>query len=218
MTTKTTGKMGKTLLVLAVGGVALYGTARLVGGVTGWMWGDEGETAGAEHLRNQIWIDHMPEHRRDIVGHLAFVDHPEGRIGGVGRSSTWRHRLELFMWDQQGSSVMLRFPQNGARGKVKVRTWRCEGEAPEPFELCLELSDGERSRTMYSREDWVIKPQEIEASLDAVAHEVPALTGTFDTLDPATLLGDGNEGDDDDDDDDGRAEPAPDGGAGALLF
>ena len=34
----------------------------------------------------------------------------------------------------------LGFPQENQRLRVTARTWRCKGEAPRPFELCLTLT------------------------------------------------------------------------------
>lgn len=175
MTTSKTNATRKVAMV-AAGGLALFGLFRL----GGWMLSDDADAAGTEHLVNQAWIDHFPEDNRDMVGHLVLVDHPEGKVGVTGRSSMWRHRLEVFLWAKEVDTVYMRFPQSGARGKVQARTWKCKGEAPEPFELCLELRSGDKSLKMYSREEWIIKPQQVEGSLQAIAEEVPALTGSFD--------------------------------------
>lgn len=167
----------KKALMVAAGGVAVFGLVRF----GGWMLADEADAAGTEFLANQIWIDHFPEDNRDMVGHLVLVDHPDGKGGATGHSSMWRHRVEIFLWAQERDTVLMRFPQSGHRGKVKARTWRCEGEAPEPFELCLELKGkGDRVLRLYSREDWIVKPQDVSGSFADIAEQVPALGGTFD--------------------------------------
>ncbi len=175
MTTSKKNAMRKVAMV-AAGGLAVLGLFRL----GGWMLSDDVEAAGTEHLVNQAWIDHFPQDNTDMVGHLVLVEHPDGKAGVTGRSSVWRHRLEVFLWAKEDDTVYMRFPQSGARGKVKARTWACEGEAPEPFELCLELRSGDKTLKMYSREEWIIKPQQVEGSLQAIAEEVPALAGSFD--------------------------------------
>ena len=194
----TTSKQRATrkVMMVAAGGLAVFGLFRL----GGWMLADDTETAGTEHLINQVWVDHFPRDKRDMTGHLLFVDHPEGKVGVTGRSSAWRHRVEVFLWAKENDTMLMRFPQSGAKGKVKARTWHCEGEAPEPFELCLELTSGDKSLKMYSREDWIVKPQDVEGSLADVANEVPGLATRFDAFVAANA--------DEDEDEDESAEDA----------
>jgi hypothetical protein len=109
-----------------------------------------------------------------MVGHLVLIEHPQGQFGAVGRSSQWRHFIEAFRWDLRGDELRLQFPQDRVEARVHARTWRCSGDAPRPFELCLEVRSGDRSRTFYSRDDWKIRPHDADA-LEAVTQEVPAL-------------------------------------------
>jgi len=136
-------------------------------GLGGWRlaatWRTEGQDAAM--LANRPWIDRMPEGPRDIVGHVTFLEHPRGKLGAAGRSSQWRHAIELFGWRQKGGRVDLFFPQERARGQLAAKTWRCAGEAPEPFDLCLELRDDVHRLRLYSREDWRIEPH--AGTLDA---------------------------------------------------
>lgn len=140
---------------------------------------DDKDTAKTRHLANQVWIDRIPGNERDQIRHLAFIKHPRGRFGGVGLSSQWRHFLEVFAWKQEGSRLSIFFPQDRKHAKVKARTWACEGEAPEPFELCLELSANGDSRTYYSRKEWVIDANNVEESLVELGQDNPELAGIF---------------------------------------
>lgn len=162
------------------GGLALAGLAGLWS-VGSWLSG-ESEVASADHLVNQVWIERMPEDQRDMVAHLVVIDHPQGQIGVAGRSSQWRHLIEAFLWRLDGDQLRLRFPQDRVRAKVQARTWRCAGEAPRPFELCLEIRAGDRQATFYSREDWVVRPHESDA-FEAVAEELPQLAAALDQAD-----------------------------------
>ena len=136
-----------------------------------------GDAAKAEHLSNQVWIQRLPTDSRDIIGHVVFIEHRRGKFGAVGRSSQWRHSAEIFQWNMQGDTLGMHFPQDRMKGKAKVRTWECEGEAPEPFELCLEISNGDRKVNFYSRKDWEIDVDKAEKSFAKIVKDEPALAG-----------------------------------------
>jgi hypothetical protein len=172
-------KFAKSIATLAAVGAA---------GATLWWAGSalfgDASTAGAKHAVNQVWIERLPANPRDRVDHFVLVRHPEGRIGAIGKSSQWRHHIELFLWGLEGDKLSVFLPQDEVKASLKVRTWECAGEAPKPFELCLELSNAKgRSVTMYSRKDWVIDPGSAADSLEAIADDEPALAGLVAELD-----------------------------------
>ena len=74
-----------------------------------------------------------------------------------------------------------------AKAQLNVRTWECAGEAPEPFELCLELKNKRGAVTMYSRKDWIIEPKDVAGSLAEIVEDAPALAGVF-TADDALAV------------------------------
>ena len=160
------------LLGLALAGATAYGLWS--GGQA--LLGDD-EAQNTRHVLNQVWIERIPDGPRDMIGHLVMLDIPEGRIGGAGKSSQWRHFLEMFQYGLEGHRLSVYFPQDRVKAKLKVRSWRCEGEAPEPFELCLEISNGRRSTTFYSMEEWRIEPDRLGDSLDELRHEHPEIAG-----------------------------------------
>ncbi len=45
------------------------------------------------------------------------------------------------------------------RGRFKARTWKCGGQAPKPFDLCLDLAGNGKRFRYYSRTDWAINPR-----------------------------------------------------------
>lgn len=146
------------------------------------LLGDE-EAQGTQHLVNQVWIDHVPADDRDMIGHLVVLDHPQGKFGATGRSSQWRHIIEVFRWRLEGKRLTLAFPQERVRTAVDVETWRCEGEAPAPFQLCLRLTNQRgQSVTLYSRDDWEVRPHELEDSLAELGEDAPMLRGVLDEL------------------------------------
>lgn len=173
---KLTGK----LLALTLVGATGYGAYHF-------MVDDDGEQAqSTKHLVNQVWVNRLPQSERDMIDYLLLVDSSHGRLGAVGRASQWRQFTELFHWGLEGHRLMLFFPQDERKGKVRVRTWKCRGEAPEPFELCLEISAGQRSMLYYSMKDWVIDPDATTDALADLEEAEPRLDGVFDVqLDPS---------------------------------
>jgi hypothetical protein len=144
--------------------------------------GDDDDAAGTKRLVNQVWVERMPESRRDMIGHLSLIKHQRGRIGVVGKSSQWRHFIELFEWKLDGSKLRLNFPQDERKMQVGVRTWDCRKEAPDPFELCLEISVKDRKRIYYSRRDWVIDPHDVEGSIAELAEASPELAPVLENM------------------------------------
>lgn len=171
------------LLAVALAGAGTYGLWTLGQSLLG-----DDQAEGTQHVVNQVWIERVPVGPRDMIGHLVLLDLSEGRLGGAGRSSQWRHFIELFQWGLEGHRLSVYFPQEQAKAQLKVRSWRCEGEAPEPFELCLEISNRRRSTTFYSMEDWVIDPDHADQSLAALAEEHPELAGMMDPVSPAMVI------------------------------
>jgi hypothetical protein len=114
-----------------------------------------------------------------MIGHLLVLDHPRAKVGIVGKSSQWRHFIEGFKWALEGDRLLTVFPQERARAAFKAKTWNCEGDAPHPFELCLQLSRGDRKVVFYSREDWVVEPHDAAGSLAELAEEYPELAGVY---------------------------------------
>lgn len=150
------------------------------------------EAKGTEHLTNQVWIDHMPRDNRDMVLHMVVLDHRDGQFGAIGKSSTWRHMVDVYKWKLSGDELQVFFPQDRVRGAVRVRTWNCEGEAPAPFELCLELTGrGGETMTLYSREDWEVRPHRMEKSIENIVDDYPTLGGVFEPIsdEQADVLG-----------------------------
>jgi hypothetical protein len=116
------------------------------------------QRSGPDKLVNQVWLERWPKDSRDMVWHFVAVEHDQRRVGRLGRASRWRVASDGFVWRQDGARLDARFPQNDCRSTLVARTWKCAGEAPKPFELCLELKGGGRVFRYYSRTDWIIRP------------------------------------------------------------
>jgi hypothetical protein len=178
------GKTAKVLLGLTVAGAGVVGAWTLASVLDG-----RAEADAAKHAVNQIWIERLPTDGRDMIGHFVLVEHPRMRIGGIGKSSQWRHFIEAFVWKLQGSKLSVYFPQEEARAELKVKSWRCEGEAPSPFQLCLEISNGRRTAHFYSRDDWKVDPHNAAASLQEIAEDSPELAGLVEDIDVIDVEG-----------------------------
>lgn len=171
-------KQTNKLIALALVGASSFGIWKAGQAVFG-----ESETQGTKHAVNQIWIDHLPKDDRDMITHMVLVDHRDGQFGAIGHSSQWRHLIDIFKWQLQKDTLRLYFPQERARGEVKIETWDCEGEAPAPFELCLRLTNKNgRSAMLYSRYEWEIDPKDAAASITELSEDEPALAGLIDPL------------------------------------
>lgn len=167
--------MAKLKAALVVASVAALGF-----GSYSLLSAEDEEAAGTRNLVNQVWIERMPQTRQDMIGHIIILERDGEQFGVIGRSSTWRHGLEIFGWRLEGSQLKLFFPQERVRGEVKARTWKCAGEAPEPFELCLEFSN-KKGQTVqfYSHPDWVVKDAQ---SLEDLTVETPELASVFENV------------------------------------
>src|SRR5690606_23762035 len=76
-------------------------SAALTAGVAMWM-SDAPEPGAAATLENQVWIDKVPANDRDLITHMLLLDHRKARhLGVIGRSSQWRHNLEVMRWNRE---------------------------------------------------------------------------------------------------------------------
>lgn len=154
---------------------------------------EEAEVASTSHFANRLWIERMPADERDMVAYLAALELPEGRFGATGRASQWRQFTEVFRWALEGDRLRAVFPQEHIRAEFQVRTWDCRGEAPRPFELCMQISKGERSHVFYSMEEWEIRPRGSDP-LRQLA-DYPAVASIADELPLRPLDGESDETD-----------------------
>lgn len=133
------------------------------------------EDAGVRNLANQIWLDRLPRDQRDMVNAAVLIERQGRRVGVMARGSRWRSFNDGFVWRlEQNNVVRARFPQENKLYTVRVRTWACAGEAPAPFQLCLEVKRGDQTLRYYSRNDWVVRPREDGPPAADVAWLAPA--------------------------------------------
>lgn len=171
-------KHSNKLIALALVGACSFGAWKLGSALL------SDETQGTKHAVNQLWIDHLPTDDRDMITHFVMIDHPQGQFGAIGRSSQWRHMVDVFRWKLSGNKLGLFFPQERARGEVEIETWECAGEAPAPFELCMKMTNKQgRSFMLYSREEWEINPRNVAEALADIVDDEPKLGAVLGTLD-----------------------------------
>ena len=171
-------KTGRILLGLAVAGAGILGASALQRAVSD----DDSDAASAKHAVNRVWIERLPADQRDMIGHFILVDHKQGRVGGIGKSSQWRHFIELFQWGLEGNRLSIFLPQDRVKAQVSVKTWKCAGEAPDPFELCMEISNGRKTAKFYSRTDWVIEPHDVAGSIEDLVEDAPELATVLEAV------------------------------------
>jgi hypothetical protein len=128
-----------------------------------------------ERLSNQVWIDHAPRNERDVVRHLVLLERANRRLGVAGQASRFRLQQDMLVWNVEGNNLRVLLLQDQQRVTVQARTWTCVGEAPKPFELCLELKRGDRAVRYYSKREWVVRPRG-----DGVAADVSWLEPAWD--------------------------------------
>lgn len=107
-------------------------------------------------LTNRVWVAHMPKDERDLVPHLMLFEKSGYRGGAFGVASAWRVETSLVRFRYDPPKLELEIPQRGIKGRVDVRIHECK-DAPKPFDLCLELKEGERKLRLYSRLKWRLK-------------------------------------------------------------
>ncbi len=170
--------MTRNLATLAAVGAIAVGSYKLGTAVFG-------EAASAPRLHNQVWIERLPTDDRDMIHHLVLVDDEGERFGAFGKSSQWRHFVELFRWAREDARLTLLLPQERKRLDLGVKVWECAGEAPAPFQLCLELSNKRQTMRYYSRHDWSLDGAD---SLAALKTEHPELAQALELPAPSPAL------------------------------
>jgi hypothetical protein len=145
-------RTGKRILWLVIAGLA----------IAAWQLGPRllQKRAGTERLVNQLWVERTPNDERDLVAFGLWLEKDDKRQGLFGRASRWRSRTEGFVWALNGNQLRARFPQDNQTMRGQVRTWRCEGEVPRPFQWCLEIQRGQKRHRLYSRDNWRVRPHD----------------------------------------------------------
>lgn len=174
------------IFTLAVLGAGLFGTYKLGAAVFG-------EEVAQVRLANQVWIERLPTDDRDMVHHLVLVEDGSDRFGAFGKSSTWRHFIEVFVWKAGGQNLVLDLPQDKKRVELGFKVWECEGKAPRGFQLCLELANKKgRTATYYSRHDWRIDDASPEG-LTALGEAHPQIAPLLEEIAERPAAVDGSE-------------------------
>ena len=147
----------------------------LVGALLVWGFGpDACGPAKKPHdslLVNRIWVDRVPQDKRDVVLHLALMSKGKRKFGAVARTSMWRMYVDLLRFEVDEKVLTLISPQEQTRTRFAYRAWRCKDEAPRGFDLCLELSHRGRQFRLFSKAGQVYDQ---EAHLEDVLGQIRA--------------------------------------------
>jgi len=127
----------------------LTGTLVLSAGL---LWAAVGSDAlkGQPQISNRIWVDRVPSSPRDLTLQLMLFDKAKLRGGVISQVSQWRWNAERMRYKIKGSRLTMEFPQDGRKATFTTRIWSCKGEAPKPFDLCLELRKDGAKLVLYS--------------------------------------------------------------------
>ncbi len=72
-----------------------------------------------------------------------------------------------------GDNLMITTLQDNVRIKLKVKTWKCDEEAPGELDLCMELGVRHRKIRLYSASKW-------ERSADTLPQELTTMSKLVD--------------------------------------
>lgn len=145
-------------------------------GVGAWMLWHRGSDGGSvKRLVNQVWIERLPRHERDMIWGGVLVENGKDRVGVISHGSQWRVHADVLVWRLEGDRLRTRFPQDNRRFELRAKTWECEGKVPEPFQLCLELRRGDQVLRFYSRKDWDLDGKHLPPTLAGLVPDRQAL-------------------------------------------
>jgi hypothetical protein len=137
----------------------------------------------AQRLANQVWIERLPADDRDMIHHLVLVEDGSERFGAFGKSSQWRHFIEVFVLEAARPDPRLSTSRRTASASTSAsRCGSARARPRAPFQLCLELTNKNgRSATYYSRHDWRIDGTSPEA-LAALGEAQPEIAPLLEDL------------------------------------
>ena len=147
----------------------------------------EAERGPTKYLTNRVWVNKASSGPRDVVFHLMLGSAAKKRWGLLLNASSFRFMGDRIFYRLDGNQLTMVVPQDDAKAKFKVRTWPCK-DAPKPFDLCLELRQGDRSVTLFSElksrrmpgAEWLTEggfddDVAVDFSVDGRAESTPAL-------------------------------------------
>lgn len=159
--------MNKRLRRIALAILALYVLWKLLGGIL-----PGPRPRSVEHLADRVWVDRLPTGPRDAMNALLLVKRANQGVFWSG--SEYRHTIDVFGWKLEQDHLELLYLQDETRHTYTARTWACAGEAPRPFDLCLELTCKEGTRRYYSARAW----EQARGGAPFIAEEAARVLGT----------------------------------------
>jgi len=113
-------------------------------------------------IENRVWIDKIPSEARDLVHGRVFFEEP-GFYYEIEQSA-FRNYVDLCSYKPHHGHFDVEC-QHLEDMKLTLEAYECD-DAPEPFEYCLEVTEGDgRTKTFYSMEGMEIDSIEESASL-----------------------------------------------------
>lgn len=118
--------------------------------ISGWLSGPDPK--GPLNLANRPWFSAQLSDPRQPLRSLMLIE--RGHVGARTEGSAYQFTLSVARWQLDKDRLDLVLLQDEKRMRYTARTWACKGEAPEPFDLCLELRGDAGVERFYSGIDW----------------------------------------------------------------
>jgi hypothetical protein len=113
--------------------------------------GGEVASLDTDLIHNRPWVERIALNPREHVHGMIFRE--EGK-GASFFGSRYQLEVSLFDWKVSGEKLSVHYLQKDERVEYRARVWACE--APRPFDLCLEMTNGGKATKLYSRTGWKI--------------------------------------------------------------
>lgn len=105
-------------------------------------------------LANRAWVERMPKDKKDMVTWFVPLSVHKKQFGVAQRMSHYAFVGERFTYERKGDKLTLTFQQTDRKVALVAKAYECKGKAPDPFDLCLDLTAGKEKARFYSRKIW----------------------------------------------------------------
>lgn len=134
-------------------------------GVAGWRWRHATtHDDGGVTVTNRVWIERLPSSDRDPIETLLMIDDADNdlAVGAFQKSSAWRGAFEVFLFERDGDTLELTFPQTDEHEHVRARARRCNERG---MDYCLEVTGSSRGIARYvSKKGWEIGEHDLPSA------------------------------------------------------
>jgi hypothetical protein len=130
-----------------------------------------GAPTSEELLIGRYWTVAPGEDARAHRPALMLLDVEQ--LGVASHSSAYEIHFWIVEWTVTEATLQLHFLQHQISETYAYRVRECPGEAPEGFDLCLDLASPKGKITLYASKDAGEVPAEAKARLEGLEHVEP---------------------------------------------